>query len=447
MRHHAEAAFTGVDLQRGAVPQRRPEQSTGDRRADWRGMGSVAGGVPVDRSVGRARGVWRRVLAAAALGVALFAAPIAHAATPGAPTDLTTTAAGYSGIDLKWTAPSDDGGKPILGYRIEFRRSAGSRQSVTDEWSGWAVLSPDTQSADLAYSHAGLPAGATRRYRVFAINVDGTGPASGTADAQTDAPEIRISRFPEAPVEGEEVVFTVSRPAAAASHLSSADFWVNARGGVSWALSNFSKVIDGRWYGLREVRFEPGTPTASVPVNTHGNGVIGTGGTLRVILDGRMSSFDEDSLDWEPMTTVTGSPNRATVTVSDGETARWAVTLSPASTAESDTETVRATVSVANGLRFAEAQTLEVAFGGSATKGEDYTVADGALTLPARARSVGFDIQIADNTAEESEETAVVAVSHGGAAVAEANDSERMLIALSTSGDVRFASRRTRPAA
>ena len=108
--------------------------------------------------------------------------------------------------------------------------------------------------------------------------------------------------------------------------------------------------------------------------------------------------------------------------------------------------TVRATVSIANGLRFAEAETLEVAFGGSATKGEDYTVADGALTLPAWARSVGFDIQIAENTAEESEETAVVAVSRGGAAVAEANDSERMLIALSTSGDVRLASRRTRPA-
>ena len=176
-------------------------------------------------------------------------------------------------------------------------------------------------------------------------------------------------------------------------------------------------MIDGHWYGLREVRFEPGAVTASVPVDTHGNGVIGTGGTLSVILDARLSTFDEDLLTWIPIATVMGSPTQATVAVSDSETARWAVVLSPASTAESDAETVRATVSVANGKQFAEAQTLEVAFDGTATKGEDYTVPDGALTLPARARSVGFDIQIVDNAAEETEETAVVAVSHGDAAV------------------------------
>ena len=221
--------------------------------------------------------MWRRVLAIVGLAVALFAAPVAHAGTPGAPTNPTATADGYSEINLTWIAPSDDGRKPILGYRIEFQSRAGQRQSVTDEWSAWTVLSADTQSAAVDYRHDGLPAGATRRYRVFAINADGTGPASSTAHAQTDAPEIRISRFPEASAEGEEVVFTVSRPAAAASHLSSADFWVNASGGVSWALSNVSKVIDGRWYGLREVRFERGAVTASVRVDTHGNGVIGTG--------------------------------------------------------------------------------------------------------------------------------------------------------------------------
>ena len=359
----------------------------------------------------------------AGVAAALFAAPVAHAGTPGAPGTLTATADGYSEIVLRWTAPADDGGKPILGYRIEFQRGMGVTQTAPPEWgrwTSWTVLSADTQTIDLTYRHDGLPAGGARRYRVFAVNADGTGLASEAADAQTDAPEIRISRITEAPVEGDEVVFTVSRPAAAASHLSTTYMWVNGSGGVSWTLSNYSQVIDGRWYGLREVRFEPGATRASVRVDTHGNGVIGTGGTLRVILDGRVSSFDEDLLTWIPIATVMGSPSRATVEVSDSETARWAVALSPASTAESDTETVRATVSVANGKRFAEAQTLEVAFGGTATKGEDYTVPDGALTLPADERSVGFDIQVVDNAAEEDEETAVVAVSHGGAAVAQA---------------------------
>ena len=374
-------------------------------------------------SPGNIAQAFRRALAAAGLCAALFAVPVAHAATPGVPGTLTATADGYSEIVLRWTAPADDGGKPILGYRIEFQRGMGVPQNAPPEWrwwSSWTVLSADTQTTDLTYRHDGLPAGGGRRYRVFAINADGTGPESEAAEAHADAPEIRISRITEAPVEGDEVVFTVSRPAAAASHLSTMWMWVNGSGGVSWTLSNVSKVIDGRWYGIREVRFEPGATRASVRVDTHGNGVIGTGGTLRAILDGSMSTFDEHLLTWVPNAMVRGSPSRATVEVSDSETARWAVVLSPASTAESDTETVRATVSVANGKRFAEAQTLEVAFGGSATKGEDYTVSDGALTLPAHVRSVGFDIQIVDNAAEEDEETAVVAVSHGDAAVAQA---------------------------
>ena len=102
----------------------------------------------------------------------------APASKPGAPTGLTATADGQTEIDLSWTAPSDDGGAAITGYRIE----------VSTNGSSWRDLVADTDSASTIYTHTGLTAGATRHYRVSAINSAGTGPASGTDSATTDSP-------------------------------------------------------------------------------------------------------------------------------------------------------------------------------------------------------------------------------------------------------------------
>ena len=97
--------------------------------------------------------------------------------TPGAPTGLMAAANGSTQIDLSWTAPSDDGGFPITGYRIEVSSDAGS---------SWTDLEADTGNDGTSYSHTGLSAGTTRHYRVSAINSAGTGAASGTADATTE---------------------------------------------------------------------------------------------------------------------------------------------------------------------------------------------------------------------------------------------------------------------
>ena len=50
------------------------------------------------------------------------------ASTPGKPTGLTATADGETGIDLTWTAPSDDGGEDITGYRIEVSTDGSSME-------------------------------------------------------------------------------------------------------------------------------------------------------------------------------------------------------------------------------------------------------------------------------------------------------------------------------
>ena len=96
---------------------------------------------------------------------------------PGKPTGLAAAADGQTQIDLSWTAPSDDGGADITGYRIE----------VSNNGSNWSDLVADTDSTSTSYTHSGLTAGSTRHYRVSAINSEGTGPASGTDSATTDA--------------------------------------------------------------------------------------------------------------------------------------------------------------------------------------------------------------------------------------------------------------------
>ena len=95
---------------------------------------------------------------------------------PGAPTSLSAAPNGTTGIDLSWTAPADDGGRVISGYKIEVS---------TDVGATWTVLVANTGSTDTTYAHSGLTAGSTRHYRVSAINTIGASAASNTANAYT----------------------------------------------------------------------------------------------------------------------------------------------------------------------------------------------------------------------------------------------------------------------
>ena len=111
----------------------------------------------------------------------------AAATTPGAPKGLTATADGQTQIDLSWTAPSDDGGAAVTGYRIE----------VSSNGSTWTNLVVSTGNTGTSYSHTGLTAGSTRHYRVSAINSAGTGPASDVVAATTGAapaPDLVVDR-------------------------------------------------------------------------------------------------------------------------------------------------------------------------------------------------------------------------------------------------------------
>ena len=124
----------------------------------------------------RRSGLRAAAWAAALLLVAAGSAAGQSATAPGVPTNLAARAAGETAINLSWTAPADDGGSAVTGYRIEVSADAGAN---------WEDLVANTGSAGTTHRHWPLSAGTTRHYRVSAINAAGTGEPSNEASATT----------------------------------------------------------------------------------------------------------------------------------------------------------------------------------------------------------------------------------------------------------------------
>ena len=101
---------------------------------------------------------------------------------PGAPTSLTAMApigvGGSTQIRLTWRPPSNSGGSPITGYRIERAPSASGP---------WSILVPGPSGTATSYLHTGLAPNTTRFYRVFALNAQGQGPPSNAVRGTTNA--------------------------------------------------------------------------------------------------------------------------------------------------------------------------------------------------------------------------------------------------------------------
>ena len=106
---------------------------------------------------------------------------VASSALPDVPTRLIATAVGQTQIDLYWITPASNNGLAVTGYRIEVSSNGGV---------SWTDLVSNTNSDATTYSHTGLLAGATRTYRVSAINSTGLGPPSGTAFAITEPAQV-----------------------------------------------------------------------------------------------------------------------------------------------------------------------------------------------------------------------------------------------------------------
>ena len=148
------------------------------------------------------------------------------ATAPGAPTGLTATASGTTAINLSWSAPGSTGGSAITGYRIEVSSNGGS---------SWTNLVANTSNTTTTYAHTGLTAGATRHYRVSAINTNGTGTASNVANATTGQTTVTFGASSYTAAEGGATATVAVQLSAAASATVTIPLTKTHRGGATAA--------------------------------------------------------------------------------------------------------------------------------------------------------------------------------------------------------------------
>jgi hypothetical protein len=94
---------------------------------------------------------------------------------PQLPTGLGATTSSSTQINLSWTAPANNGGSAITGYKIERSANGGTT---------WSLVA---NTGTTTYSDTGLASSTTYTYRVSAINAIGTSSPSNTASAITAA--------------------------------------------------------------------------------------------------------------------------------------------------------------------------------------------------------------------------------------------------------------------
>ena len=169
------------------------DEDEDEREEGW----SIADGFDIESG-----GSWSAHPDGKALLIRVRATP--KAGPPGKPTGLTATAMGRHQIDLSWTAPEQDGGVEISGYKIEIS---------DDGASTWTDLAADTGAVATTYAHMDLRPNTTVHYRVSAINSVGTSDASDTANATTDdfpAVTVQFGQASHTLTEGETVNVTIS---------------------------------------------------------------------------------------------------------------------------------------------------------------------------------------------------------------------------------------------
>ena len=194
--------------------------------------------------------------------------------------------------------------------------------------------------------------------------------------------------------EGTAAAFALTRTGDAAGELT-----------VAVAVAETGAMVAGN--APAEATFAAGATTAVLSVATDNDAVVETSSTVTASVTAGSGYA---------VASETGS---AEVVVEDDDAATFAVGLSPATLAEGASATL--TVSITNGVTFAEAQTIALAASGTASASDYALSADGdvltapyALTLAAGASATTASVSATDDVEAEAEETLTLTASHGG---------------------------------
>ncbi len=110
-----------------------------------------------------------RVASRNSVGTSEYTFPAARATPvgpPAAPRNLALSA-GDGEIGAQWDPPSDDGGRPISGYSVQYRKG------TTGEWT---TVSTETETTTTSYTIESLENDSEYQVQVAATNSEGTGP-------------------------------------------------------------------------------------------------------------------------------------------------------------------------------------------------------------------------------------------------------------------------------
>ena len=99
------------------------------------------------------------------------------AIAPSPPTGVGALAYSHNAISIAWNPPTNTGGAPVTGYRIE----------TSPDGTFWSVLASHFAATSTVYRHTDLEPARTYRYRVFAINEAGRSGPSEVVSAKTEA--------------------------------------------------------------------------------------------------------------------------------------------------------------------------------------------------------------------------------------------------------------------
>ena len=257
----------------------------------------------------------------------------------------------------------------------------------------WEIAVQPATTADVTL--AVPPSAACGEPGAICDRATGTTPLSNRLEATVAGPseeaEVSIAAGPSPVPEGTAAAFVLSRTGSAAAALT-----------VTVSVTETEAMLAAN--PPSTVAFGAGESSVTLTVPTDDDGVVEAASVVTAEV--------EDGDDYG----VASGAASAEVTVEDNDEAEFTVSADPVEIAEGESSTL--TVEIANGVTFAEDQTITLDLSGStATPGDDYTVSPESPTLAAGAASVTATLTAVDDSDGEGAETVSVAAAHRGVTI------------------------------